>query len=186
MHVITGINRGMKLLPPGKHDRTRPTEDKTKESVFDVLQTIQKDAVVLDLFAGTGQIGIEFLSRGAGRVVFCEKSRSMGAILRENIRKTGHEEESTVFLCDYRRALADCDTRFDYVYLDPPFGFHMEEKAIALLRRLNRMKKGGLIIVESGLKRGETEPEETEMYGFRLVFQRAYRSQLIRMFKEEV
>ena len=183
-HVITGKNRGMKLLSPGKSDRTRPTEDKIKEAVFNVLQPLKADAEVLDLFAGTGQIGIEFLSRGAGHV-FGEKSRSMAKILRENIRKTGQEAQSVVFVRDYREVIAGWTGAFDYVYLDPPFGYDMEKEAMAMLRRLHRVKPNGLVIVETAaLAKGEEDP--SGMYcGFLSIFDRAYGRKRIRIFKEE-
>lgn len=184
-HVITGKNRGMKLLSPGKSDRTRPTEDKIKEAVFNILQPLKVDADVLDLFAGTGQIGIEFLSRGAGHVVFGEKSRSMAKILRENIRKTGQEEQSVVFVRDYREVIAGWTGAFDYVYLDPPFGYDMEKEAMAMLRRLHRVKPNGLVILESAAPaKGEEEPSDIYC-GFVSVFDRTYGRKRIRVFKEE-
>lgn len=185
MHVITGKNRGMKLLSPGKKDRTRPTEDKIKEAVFNVLQPLKADADVLDLFAGTGQIGIEFLSRGARHVVFGEKSHSMAKILRENIRKAAWEEQSVVFVRDYREVIAGWSGCYDYVYLDPPFGYHMQEEAMAMLRRLHRVKPNGLIILESAAPaKGEEEPSSTYC-GFVLLFDRMYGRKRIRVFKEE-
>lgn len=184
MHVITGKNRGMKLQTPGKHDRTRPTEDKIKEAVFNILQPLKAEADVLDLFAGTGQIGIEFLSRGARHVVFGEKSRSMVRILRENLRKTRNEEQSEVMNRDYREVIASWSETFDYVYLDPPFGYDMEKEAMAMLRRLHRVKPGGLIIVESGAIAGQEE-EEPDAFGFSLIFDRIYGRKRIRVFKEE-
>ena len=184
MHVITGKNRGMKLLSPGKHERTRPTEDKIKEAVFNVLQPLKADADVLDLFGGTGQIGIEFLSRGARHVVFGEEARSMAKIMRDNIRKAGAEDQSVVFVCDYRQAIATWTGCFDYIYLDPPFGYDMEKEAMGMLRRLHRIKPEGLVIIESAAP--IKKEEQPNLYdGYVLFFDRTYGRKRIRVFKEE-
>lgn len=185
MRIIAGERRGMRLEPPGKNDATRPTEDKTKEAVFNILQPLRQDTAVLDLFAGTGQIGLEFLSRGARSVVFCEKSRRMAKVIQKNIEKTGYDEQCRLFIGDYRAALASCSQTFDYIYLDPPFGFGMEQEAMAMIRRLKRLSPGGEVIVESGVSRDHSLDVE-EMEGYTQIFFRQYRSQCIRIFKESV
>ncbi len=185
MRVIAGARRGVRLEPPGKREKTRPTEDKLKEAVFNIIQPVKTGARVLDLFAGTGQIGIEFLSRGAEYCVFGEKSPGMVRTLRTNVEKSGFEEQAMILHADYRQVIARSPVSFDYVYLDPPFGFRMEYESIRMLRRLERVAPGGLIIVESA-REGREEPDWPEVIeGYQPVFQRAYRSQVIRIFKEE-
>lgn len=181
MRIIAGERRGMRLELPGKRERTRPTEDKTKESVFNILQPLRPDAVVLDLFAGTGQIGLEFLSRGARRAYFCEKSRTMAQTLRRNVEKAGYPAKSEVYVGDYRAALAAFNEHFDYIYLDPPFGFGMEKEAMAMIRRLKRLAPDGEVILETA-----AEEMESEIDGYALRFRRQYGHLGLRIFKESV
>lgn len=183
MRIIAGERRGMRLEPPKKNEKTRPTGDKTKESVFNILQPIRQDARVLDLFAGTGQIGLEFLSRGAGFAVFCEKSRTMGRILRQNVEKTGYADRSMVRIADYREVLTASKAPYDYIYLDPPFGFGMEEIAMDLIHKRGLLAPEGLVILETASEHEDIEPE---WEGFICTFKRSYKAQCIRLFKEKI
>lgn len=182
MRIISGERKGMQLQGPPKSSKTRPTEDKLKEAIFNIIQPIKKGAICLDLFAGTGQVGIEFLSRGAACSIFSEKSKKMVNILRDNIEKAGYTDQSQILIGDFRKNIAQSPVRFDYVYIDPPFHFGLEEKAISTLARLRKLKEGALVIVESGIDEDFAEDIE----GFVLDFKRDYKSQTVRMYREKI
>lgn len=128
MRVIAGTARGIQLAAP--RDRaTRPITDRVKETLFGILGERVLDARVLDLYAGSGAVGIEALSRGAARATFVEKGRAALAAIGENLRRTGMAEAGHVRGQDVGRYLASAaaqDERFDLVVLDPPY----EERAI--------------------------------------------------------
>ncbi|WBW49579.1 16S rRNA (guanine(966)-N(2))-methyltransferase RsmD [Peptoniphilus equinus] len=121
MRVIAGQKRGLKLDSP-QGVSTRPTEDRVKENVFNILGQQFFDAKVLDLFAGTGQIGIEFLSRGAAAATFVEKDPAAVKVLRHNLTKSGFD--GTVVAADVVESLKRVKGTFDYIYMDPPYQDH--------------------------------------------------------------
>lgn len=121
MRVISGKNRGTKLVAP-KGLNTRPTDDRLKENIFNLIGPIDKDAFILDLFAGSGQIGIEFLSRGAAHATFIEKNFNAVKVIKDNLLKTKNNEQSEVFQEDAMAYLRRShDKKFKYVYIDPPY-----------------------------------------------------------------
>lgn len=181
MRVIAGERRGMVLETPGKTVQTRPTLDRTKEAVLNILQPVPHGGCVLDLFAGTGQMGIEFLSRGMGRCVFSEKSGKMAQILRKNLEKTRYADVSVVMVGDFRKNLERMDVRFDVVYLDPPFYRGMVEKAMVMLRDLALLNPHCRIVAEQGAK--ETDIPVPE--GYVKTFERLYSNQWIRIYQEK-
>lgn len=150
MRVIAGSKKGMSLAAPVGRN-TRPTLDRVKESLFGILQFDLPDAVVLDLFAGSGGLGLEALSRGAARAVFCDHDRKSIGVIRQNIAKLGMESQSVVYAMDaaaaIRCAVAD-GYAFDLVFLDPPYASGLAQKAITLLLENGAMRPGGRIIVE--------------------------------------
>lgn len=182
MRIISGEKRGMRIDPPPKGEPARPTEDKIKEAVFNVLQPFRKQTVCMDVFAGTGQIGIEFLSRGARFCVFSEKSRGMARVLRNNIKKTKCEERSLVLQGDFRTNIARTPYRLDYVYLDPPFGSGLDLLAMKQLLHLHKLQPEALIIVESD----RSDNTLDGISGYRQVFCRDYGTKRIRMYREEL
>lgn len=181
MRVIAGDRRGFRLETPPAREKTRPTEDRTKEAVFSIIQPILSGARVLDAFAGTGQIGIEFLSRGAGSVLFCELRAPMASVVRANVEKTKFAERSRILVRDVRRLIPKTEEVFDYVYLDPPFRSGMDASVMELLHRYGRLAPGALVIVESS--KDDDAAEEAE--GYEKTFDRTYGSKRIRIFKEE-
>lgn len=123
MRIIAGRARGTQLLAPKGMD-TRPTQDKVKESLFSMIQLDVPDAQVLDLFAGSGALALESLSRGAQSAVVVDKSREALDCIRKNIAKMRVEEQVTVLPLDWTQALLKCrqsGRRFDLVFLDPPY-----------------------------------------------------------------
>lgn len=181
MRVIAGERKGLRLTTPPKGNPARPTEDKIKEAVFNIIQPIQKGAICCDLFASTGQIGIEFLSRGAEYCIFSEKSRRMGGIIRENLDKAHYEDRAEIYIGDFRNNIAQSPLRFDYVYIDPPFYQGYEDMALETLARLQKLRAGARVIVESGI---DDEVNEDLPY-YEMVFKREYKSQCIRIFMEK-
>ena len=149
MRVITGTARGTNLKAPDGLS-TRPTADKVKQAVFNIIQyEIAGD--VLDLFAGSGQLGIEALSRGASRAVFVDAGRPAIAVIRENLKKTHLEDRAEVVCCDYMTYLANCRKRFRVVFLDPPYAENYLENAIKRISEIDILAEGAIIVSERPL-----------------------------------
>lgn len=148
MRVITGIARGRKLKElPGLE--TRPTTDKVKESVFNIVQFDIEGRRVLDLFAGTGQMGIEALSRGAAFCTFVDLRKEAAAVVRENLTHTKLADHARVVQGDYLAFLTGCREKFDLVFLDPPYSTGMLEKALETIAKIDIMTENGIIVCES-------------------------------------
>lgn len=145
MRVITGSARGRKLKTLEGQD-VRPTTDKVKESLFSALQFDLEGRRVLDLFAGSGQLGIEALSRGAEKAVFTDSSKAAIAVVRENLAVTGLEKRAGVMLADALTYLRSTPDRFDVAFLDPPYGTGLLQQAMALIPRV--MSDYGVIACE--------------------------------------
>jgi len=146
MRVIAGTARGRLLVVP-RGTTTRPITDRVKETLFAILADRTADADVLDLYAGSGAIGIEALSRGAAHCDFVEVARQAVAAIRENLQRTGLQDRGSVHQGDVARRLAHAVTRtYDLVFLDPPY----EERAILapLERLLARLAPGALVVVK--------------------------------------
>ena len=120
LRVITGLRKGHKLQGP-KSSNARPTEDRIKESIFNIMEPFDNDFIALDLFAATGNIGIEFLSRGAIKVYFSELDRENVKLLEENLHHTSFTKESVVLKGDFRKNLLQIRDDIDFVYIDPPY-----------------------------------------------------------------
>lgn len=145
MRVIAGTCRGRRLLEPEGRD-VRPTTDKVKESLFNIIQFDIEGRRVLDLFAGTGQLGIEALSRGAGECVFVDASRDSLRLVKENLRRCGLQ--GTVVQGDALGCLCRGE-RFDLIFLDPPYDSGLEARAMELIREFDILSKGGIMVCES-------------------------------------
>lgn len=132
MRVITGSARGRRLISPEGTD-VRPTTDKVKESIFNIIQFEIPGAVVLDLFSGSGQLGIEALSRGASKAVFIDSSRKSLEITKKNIDMCNFSNISSAVLSDAFSFLSTTKDRFDIVFLDPPYNKGLCDRALELL-----------------------------------------------------
>ena len=147
MRVISGIARGTVLkTPDGMH--TRPTADRVKEALFSILQFDLPGAVVLDLFGGTGQLGIEALSRGAKRAVFVDEREDACRLISENLKRTRFTEIATVRRCDYASFLKNCTEKFDIIILDPPYADVFLENSLKLITEIDILQSGGIIVTE--------------------------------------
>lgn len=145
MRVITGSARGRKLITLEGSD-VRPTTDRVKEALFSIVQFDLPGAVVLDLFAGSGQLGIEALSRDASKAVFVDKSKKSIDIVAENISSVGFEERSRIVNMDSIDFLCSTDDKFDVAFLDPPYNCGILEKVLPVLAQ--HMNQGGKVICE--------------------------------------
>ena len=155
MRIITGLRRGRKLkAPPG--DAVRPTPERVKEALFNILQFSLEDRVFLDLFAGTGQIGLEALSRGAKRCVFVDNSKLSLNVLRQNIAAADFADASHVVEGDFSTFLLSNREKFDLVFLDPPYRTGLLQRALPLVTE--HMQPGGAVICEHPAE--EELPEE--------------------------
>ena len=151
MRVISGNARGKKLVSL-EGMNTRPTLDRVKEALFNIIQFDIADKNVLDLFAGSGAIGIEAISRGAKSVTFCDNSIDAVKIIKTNIENTRSKDKATVINTDYSLALKQLgkeNKQFDIIYLDPPYKTDFANKAIEEIINLNLLSKDGIIIVET-------------------------------------
>lgn len=157
MRVIAGIYKGRKLRSPENHD-IRPTSDKTKEAMFSMLTGRTEGARVLDLFAGSGALGIEALSRGAKACVFVDSSRAAVRLIKENLAGCGIGEEATVRTGDYRRVLETLEGTFDIIFMDPPYDKGLAEEAFRLIDEGELLAPDGILIAEHG--KNEDYPEE--------------------------
>lgn len=145
MRVITGSARGRRLITL-EGDEVRPTTDKVKESLFNIIQFDVEGSLFLDLFAGSGQIGIEALSRGARQAVFVDKSKKSIDTVRENLKTTGLDKKASVVLSDSISFLKTRSERYDIVFLDPPYSVGLLDDALELVPQV--MKENGIIICE--------------------------------------
>lgn len=149
MRVITGTARGTNLKAP-EGLATRPTADRVKQAVFNIIQyEIAGD--VLDLFAGSGQLGIEALSRGAARAVFVDEREDAVAVIRENLRRTHLTDRAQIVRGDYLNYLNGCGRHFRLIFLDPPYAEKYLENAIKRLSEIDILAEGGIIITERPL-----------------------------------
>ena len=147
MRVISGRARGVSLMTP-KGDHTRPTADRVKEALFSIIQFDLPGARVLDLFGGTGQLGIEALSRGAKQAVFVDQRDDACRLIKENLTRTKMENEATVVRSDYLQFLNRCKEKFDIVILDPPYAEVYLENSLKIITEIDILQSGGIIIAE--------------------------------------
>ena len=150
MRVITGKARGIALnTPKGMH--TRPTADRVKEALFSIIQFDIPTAKVLDLFGGTGQLGIEALSREARHAVFVDEREDACKLIRENLRKTHLEGFAKVVRSDYAAYLKTCREKFNIIFLDPPYAEVFLENSLKMITEIDILETGGIIVTERPL-----------------------------------
>lgn len=147
MRVITGTARGCALKAP-KGLETRPTMDQVKEAIFSVIQFEVEGRRVLDLFAGSGQMGIEALSRGARSAVFVDAGREAVKVVKENLAKTRLTEKASVFQMDYLSYLSSCRQTFDLIFLDPPYAEVFLENSLNRISEIDILSESGIIVCE--------------------------------------
>ena len=145
MRVDAGKYKGRRLLE-NKYDHIRPTTDKVRQALFVKLQFFVPDARVLDLFCGTGAMGIEAISRGAEKVVFVDKDARSVQMTKNNLKLLGIENK--VFKCDALVFLERCTEQFDLIILDPPYKSGLYEKVLSKISEKNLLADDGIIVCE--------------------------------------
>ena len=159
MRVITGKARGIQLKTP-EGLTTRPTADRVKEALFSIIQFEIPGARVLDLFGGTGQLGIEALSRGAKSATFVDAGEPACRLIKENLRRTKLEADGRVVRSDYLDYLKRCREEYDIILLDPPYAEVFLENALKQIAEIDILRSGGIIVAERPL--GKELPWEFE------------------------
>ena len=149
MRIITGLARGKRLqTPSGLH--TRPTTDRVKESLFNIIQTRIPDCVFLDLFSGSGAIGLEAASRGAKKVIICDKSKDAFHIIKKNIEKTHMEEQTECYHLSYEKLLeTKINEKLDIIYIDPPYKTGLIYESLKIILSKELLNDDSLIIIET-------------------------------------
>ena len=160
MRVITGTARGARIKTL-EGEQTRPTSGRVKEAIFSIIQFDIEGRRVLDLFAGTGQMGIETLSRGAESCTFVDNSSEAVKLIRHNLEHTKTAEGARVIQSDYKAFIKNTDRNtFHLVFIDPPYDRGLAEKALKAISQFDILTDNGIIIVETA--GGETVPEHFE------------------------
>lgn len=174
MRIIAGKARSLPLKTISGTD-TRPTTDRIKETLFNMLNPYLYDCQFLDLFAGSGQIGLEAVSRGAAKAVFVENNRKAAACIEENIAFTRFTEECTLMVCDAVTAIRRMAGRecFDLVFMDPPYGRNLEQDVLRALASSGTIHEDSLIVVEASL---EADLSYAVDLGYEVTKEKAYRT----------
>lgn len=152
MRVISGSARGTILKTP-EGMKTRPTADRVKEALFSILQFELPGACVLDLFGGTGQLGIEALSRGAKKAVFVDEQAAACKLIRENLSRCKMESAAQVIQSDYMAYLKNCREKYDIILLDPPYAEVFLENSLKMITEIDILQSGGIIATERPLEK---------------------------------
>lgn len=157
MRIITGAYKGRRLYTPAD-DKIRPTTDKVKEALFSILTGEVYGSNVLDLFAGTGSLGLEALSRGARHCWFGDNSRESLRLLKENIAHCQASDKATVLAGDFRKVLGQLQEKMDIILLDPPYNQDMLPVCFEQIQACDVLAEGGIVIAEH--RREEILPEQ--------------------------
>lgn len=169
MRIIAGDFKGRRLFTP-KDNRIRPTTDKVKESIFSMIASYLEDAVVIDLFSGTGNLGLEALSRGAVRCYFGDKSRESMELTRQNIACCKQENRSVTILGEYEYILGKIREKADLIFLDPPYKEGLMEDCIDIISKRSLLSEDGIIVAEHSAK----ELLADEISGFTKLKEKTY------------
>ncbi len=148
MRVISGTAKGTKLNSI-EELTTRPTLDRVKESLFNILQDSVRNQTVLDLFAGSGALGIEALSRGASKAYFCDLNDEAIKFIKQNLEKTKLTSNAIVVKKDYKSFIDSTNEKFDLIFLDPPYKNDIAVDSLNRIINKNLLKTNGLIIIET-------------------------------------
>lgn len=176
MRVIAGKARSLKLMTPPGMD-TRPTTDRTKETLFNILQPEIGGARFLDLFSGSGAIGIEALSRGAAFAVFVEKDRVAAECIKKNLAFTKLGDNGQILRKDVGAALKSLEKGepFDLIFMDPPYGRGLERQVLEYLAHSSLLAEEGTVVVEASL---ETTFDHVQDLGFQVIKIKKYKTNM--------
>ena len=178
MRVITGSARGRRLKELEGME-TRPTTDRVKENVFNLIQDHVRDADVLDLFAGTGQLGIEALSRGAAHCDFIEHNGTAYNVVSKNVQTARVQDRASLHRVEARDFLAKAAAKkYSLIFLDPPYGGTILENALSGIERFDILSANGIIICESAV-------EDRFAHGFEVIRERRYGATMITVLRRQ-
>lgn len=177
MRVISGSARGLKLLSPEGLD-TRPTTDRVKESLFNILQPYIPCDAVLDLFSGSGALGIEALSRGCEKAVFVESSVNALAVTEKNIEKARFLSRAKIIKSEALAFLSECHERFDIIFLDPPYDKGLLEPVFEKIFTGKLLSPDGIIAVET-----KHDGEKIENGNFEIIKYAKYGKSAVSIFR---
>ena len=183
MRIIAGDFKGRKIEMPVGYD-IRPTTEKVKEAMFSIIGSVIYDAVAVDLFSGTGNLGLEALSRGAEKCYFCDNNRSSIELIKRNIANCRAEEWSVLIPGDYEKCLmwiSEKGEKVDIFIIDPPYKKGLYDRCFELIDELDLLAEGGLIIAEH--KREDEFPDE--MSGFTKLKDRHYGTITLSVYERE-
>ena len=169
MRIITGEFKGRKLEPPEDYN-VRPTTDKVKEAVFDILMNDIYGSICIDLFAGSGSLGLEALSRGAEKCYFCDSDRNSIRLIKRNIAIVGAKDRSVVLTGDYKKCLRKISDKADIVFIDPPYDSGLYEPSLSQIEILDLLSDDGIIITEHDSRLDMPE----EVAGFTRIKEKKY------------
>lgn len=178
MRIISGKARGTKLYTL-EGDNTRPTLDRVKESIFNIIQPDIQNSIFLDLFSGCGAMGLEAVSRGAKKAILCDKSKDAVNIIKKNIEKTRFSNNTVVLNMDFKLALEnEIKEKIDIVYLDPPYKTDFIYKSIEIMLKKSIINENTKIIIETDDK--ERVLKEIANLNIKVIDERKYgRAQVI-------
>ena len=153
MRIISGTMRGTKLYTLDG-ENTRPTLDRVKEALFSKINEKLDSSIVLDLFSGSGALGLESISRGATKAILCDSNNQAIKIIKQNVDKTKSEDKVLLLECDYKKAISEIknnynDIKFDIVFLDPPYKTNYAIDSVKLIINNNLLQNDGIIIIET-------------------------------------
>lgn len=174
MRIIAGTARSLPLKTIDGLD-TRPTTDRIKETLFNMIQQDVPDCYFLDLFAGSGQIGLEAASRGAAKIFFVENAKNAAACIQENIRFTKFDDVCTLLQQDVISGLRMLEGKyqFDLIFMDPPYKKELEKEVLTFLSHSSLVKPSAKIIVEAAL---ETDFSYAGEFGFTILKEKCYKT----------
>ena len=184
MRVTGGDAKGRRLRVP-KGQALRPTAARVKEALFNILPRDLTGVKILDLFAGTGNVSIEALSRGAAEAILVDSSTAAGNVIRENLRRLRLMARTKVWIAPVSRALrllAHRGESFDMIFLDPPYEHHLVEKSLKIIARGSLLRQDGVLVAEHSLR----EPVESHYDSLVLSDQRRYGTTLLSFFRQQV
>ena len=180
MRVIAGKAKGVVLKTP-EGMQTRPTADRVKEALFSILQFDLPGTKILDLFGGTGQLGIEAISRGAKSAVFVDAGDAPCKLIKENLRRVKMEGEGRVVRSDYLQFLSQCREKFDIIFLDPPYAEVFLENSIKKISEIDILQSGGIIVAERPVEK----PLDIQIEGFSRSKDYKYGKTLLTLYRKD-
>jgi len=169
LRIIAGKLKGRRLFPP-RDSKIRPTTDKVKESIFSMIAAYLEDSIVIDLFSGTGNLGLEALSRGAKRCYFGDKSRESMELTKQNIAYCKQEPQSVTILGEFDFVLKKIPEKADLIFLDPPYKKGLMNHCFQMISELSILSEEGIIVAEHGAEEVLTD----ELFGFVKIKEKTY------------